>query len=70
MCNNTVSYWLPHGYDYKEYEVKCGNTDPYGGRALCEECEKNSSALAEHNRIIKNSEADNAWLKSAGWGEM
>jgi hypothetical protein len=27
MCNNKVSYYIPRGYDYREFFVKCGNTD-------------------------------------------
>jgi hypothetical protein len=39
MCNNKVSYYIPRGYDYREFFVKCGNTDPHGGRAVCNDCE-------------------------------
>lgn len=69
MCDNTVSYFIARGFSHKEVFVKCGNTDPYGDRALCESCENDSVARAEHNRILVNAEADNAWLSSAGYGE-
>ena len=70
MCMNQVSYFIARGYSHKEIFVRCGNTDPYGGRAQCEKCENSRSARAEHERIMQNSDDDNAWLASAGWGEM
>lgn len=70
MCQNKVIYFIARGYSHKEVEVQCGTTDPYGDRALCEKCENNAAARAAHDRIMANSEADNAWLASAGWGEM
>ena len=53
MCDNQVSFYVPRGYDYREVFVKCGTTDPHGGRAICQAC----------------SEADTASARSAGWGE-
>ena len=38
MCDNKVSYYVPKGYDYREIFIKCGLTDPYGNRAICEDC--------------------------------
>lgn len=70
MCDNKVSYFVASGFSHKEVFVKCGNTDVYGGRAQCDDCQNNAAARAEHDRIMANSEADNAWLKSAGWGEI
>ena len=34
QCKNKVSYYVPHGYDYRESLVPCGDTDPHGGRAV------------------------------------
>ena len=70
MCDNKVSYYVPRGYDYKETFVKCGNTDPQGSRAICETCEANMIIREAIERHEENMAADNAWLKSAGWGEM
>jgi hypothetical protein len=42
MCNNKVSYYIPRGYDYREFFVKCGNTDPHGGRAVCDTARPNT----------------------------
>lgn len=70
MCDNHRIYFIDRGWETREVPVKCGNTDPYGGRAICEACEANPSKLAEHERILAQAEADNAWLRSAGWGEI
>ena len=70
MCDNTKTYYVDKGLSYVEVQVQCGTTDPYGSRALCERCESDPRALREHLDIIENEEADNAWLRSAGWGEM
>ena len=69
-CENKVSYHVPKGYDYKEVFVKCGNTDPDGNRAICEECASNPVIMRGIRQHEENVAADNAWLKSAGWGEM
>lgn len=70
MCTNQVTYFVVRGYSHKEVQVQCGTTDPYGGRAQCDSCQKSKAAREQHERIMANSEADNAWLKSAGWGEI
>lgn len=68
-CENTVPYFVARGLSHKEVAVRCGTTDPYGGCALCDECHRNKATREEHERILDNAEADNAWLRSAGWGE-
>jgi hypothetical protein len=72
-CDNKVSYWIAsssyRGYSHREYIVTCGKTDPYGDRAICESCSNDPSimkAIQDHEDLI---EADNAWLRSSGWGE-
>jgi hypothetical protein len=70
MCENKVSFYVPCGYDYKEVESKCGNTDPDGSRTICDDCANDPRGMAEIERQERNAEADNAWLRSAGWGEM
>ena len=69
-CENKVSYHVPRGYDYREVFVKCGNTDPHGSRAICDKCASNPIIMSGINAHEANVAADNAWLKSAGWGEM
>ena len=69
-CENKVSYHVPRGYDYREVFVKCGNTDPHGNRAICEKCASSSVIMRGIRQHEENVAADNAWLKSAGWGEM
>jgi len=69
-CSNLVSYYVPRGYDYREVAVRCGRTDPHGGRAICDTCQGNASKMQEISRQEDDAAADNAWLKSAGWGEI
>ena len=69
-CENKVSNYVPQGYDNKEVFVKCGNTNWFGNRAICDKCGSNPvilKSIVQHETIVA---ADNAWLKSAGWGEM
>ena len=66
MCTKKISYFVPKGYDYREVFVKCGNTNPFGGQALCNKCIDDPAIKQQQ----ENADADNAWLKSAGWGEM
>lgn len=66
MCEERISYWIPKGYDYAEVKVQCGRTDPHGGVALCEDHVHDEGVRAH----LASVEADNAWLKSAGWGEI
>ena len=76
MCDNQVSYYIPKlrktialGYDYREVFVKCGNTDYHGERAICDTCHKNPIIMQRIKNQEANIAADNAWAKSAGWGE-
>jgi len=64
MCDNIVYQYVPCGYDYREVESKCGTTGIHGELLLCDKCEHT------RERREANSDADNAWLRSAGWGEM
>jgi hypothetical protein len=66
MCTKKISYFVPKGYDYREVFVKCGNTNPFGGQALCNKCIDDPAIKQQQ----ENADADNAWLRSAGWGEM
>lgn len=69
-CKNEVSFYVPRGYDYREVKIKCGNTDPHGGRTICEKCEKDPAEMERIRQHEKNVDADNAWARSAGWGEF
>ena len=44
-CENKVSFYVLRGYDYSEVFVKCGNTNPHGTRAICEECSSNVNKM-------------------------
>jgi hypothetical protein len=69
MCDNQVSYYIPKGYDYREVFVKCGNTDYHGERAICDTCSQDPQTMQHIKNQEANIAADNAWAKSAGWGE-
>ena len=58
MCENTVSYYVPKGYDYKEVFGVCGQTGYDGQRLVCYDC--------SNDFWLK---WDNAWARSAGRGE-
>ena len=68
-CNNFEIYYRPKGWDYVETKTKCGNTKVDGTRAICDECREDRRKMAEIERQERNIKADNAWAKSAGWGE-
>ena len=68
-CNNFETYHRPKGWDYVETKTKCGNTKVDGSRAICAECRSDRDRMAEIDRQEENIEADNAWARSAGWGE-
>ena len=69
MCDNKIELYAPRGYDYVAYDIKCGNTDHNGQRAICGVCADDPNAMSEIKRHEANVEADNAWARSAGWGE-
>ena len=76
-CENKVTFYVAQGRDYgqggtdyRATEVPCGNTDPWGDRAICGSCANNKSKMAEIKIQDNNTAADNAWLRSAGQGEM
>lgn len=64
MCDNVVYQYVEHGFGHREVESKCGTTGIHGELLLCDSCEHT------RERREANSNADNAWLRSAGWGEM
>ena len=69
-CSNPVSYYIPRGYSYVERSIPCGSTDHRGDRAISETCE-NSPAIMQGIRAHEDAmDADNDWLRSAGWGEL
>ena len=54
MCDNHVTYYYPKGFDYIEVKAKCGNTNPYGGLALCEDCEHERTAREARTTYCKD----------------
>lgn len=69
MCNNRVLYHVPRGHDFRQFTVKCGNTDPFGGRAICEECLEDKDTMSAIERIERQIAYDNNASRSAGWGD-
>lgn len=69
-CTNKVSYWVPRGFDYRETFVRCGSTDPYGDRAVCEHCAADAETMRHIEAIEADIKADNAAARSAGWGDF
>ena len=70
ICNNEVSYFTGDMPNYTERLVKCGTTDPFGERCICDECRSNPAIMKSIRDHQANVRADNQWLRSAGWGEM
>jgi len=70
ICDNLVSYYVPRGYDYREVLTKCGDTDIHGAEALCDDCAADPRIRADHERRARLTAEDNAWARSAGWGEF
>ena len=60
MCENTVTYYVPSGYDYKEVVGKCGNTGYDGERLICDDCANDPRKMAEIERQEADIAADNA----------
>ena len=69
-CENYEVYYIPKRWDYVETKTKCGNTKIDGSRAVCDECANDAETMARIERDEANIEADNAWARSAGWGEF
>jgi len=70
ICNNEVSYFTGDMPNYTERLVKCGTTDPYGERCICDKCRSNPAIMKSIRDHQKSVDADNQWLRSANWGEM
>mgnify|MGYP003651750376 CR=1 FL=1 len=73
MCNNKVIFHVPFGRflaSVRETRVPCGQSDPWGGRAICDTCASDPVVMRSIRQHEENIAADNAALRSAGWGEM
>lgn len=55
-CGTKLKVWVPSGWDYKEVEVKCGNTRPDGLPYLCEKCEKKHANTNWYEEAALNGE--------------
>ena len=69
-CTNEVEYSIPTAYHYRQVKTRCGNTNYYGERTICDKCRRNASKMESWRIQEANNKADNQWLKSAGWGKM
>ena len=70
MCQNTTSYFAVYRGRTVEVEIQCGNIDQYGRRCLCDVCDSLPHKREEQRVLEQKHGADNAWLRSAGWGEL
>ena len=66
---NKVEFFIPPAYTRQVF-VPCGNTDPWGGRAICNDCSTNRAEMERIRRHEANIKADNEAARSAGWGEF
>lgn len=69
MCNGYAVYYVPRGYSHREVRVACGTTDPYGDRAVCDDCLNNAAEMAKIDAAEEIIAADNAASRAAGWGD-
>lgn len=69
-CPNKCLYHVPRGFSYRAVYVRCGLTDPFGGRAVCHECSRDPAKAADIAQHEANIKADNEAAASAGWGEF
>lgn len=70
MCKGMVSFLVPRGADYRAVEIKCGRTDPFGDRAICDTCARDPRVMAGISLHESSIRVDNAWASSAGHGEF
>ena len=72
-CNNEASYFVEKVYDYKEIKTRCGSTTYQRGNVVtvfCDECAADEEKMLAHELRVRLADEDNAWLASAGWGEI
>ena len=65
MCDNKVTYYVQSGYDYRETYVKCGLTDSYGDRAICDDCASDRDTMRDINNHEENIAYDE-WVMNGG----
>ena len=71
MSCKPVDVVVPRGcYDTRIIQMKCGETNHHGMRVTCDSCLNNEESMREIDRQEANASADNAWNRSAGWGEI
>jgi len=71
-CKNEGFYFVPRGYSYRKIKARCGSTAYNNGvfTVFCKDCQNDKKKQAEHKRQLELSKEDNAWLASAGYGEI
>ena len=63
-CEEKVIYHIERGMmRFVEVPVSCGNTDPYGGVALCEKCEHKRRGIMDRSNYINS-------LAPSNWGDF
>ena len=69
MCDNKVTFYVARGYGHAEVSVKCGNTDPYGGTAVCPTCASNPHVMRGIRNREENAAYDEWVLNGNDWEE-
>ena len=66
MCNNTMEVYVPHGWDYKEVTVKCGNTNTQGGTYQCPSCEEEGPPwwMCPHGKDVSERQCDRCEMEA------
>mgnify|MGYP003641834011 CR=1 FL=1 len=72
MCDNKVSFQVPRGYDFSEVVRKCGDTDPFGGTAVCPTCARDPHVMQGIRNREENAEHDEwvlGYREGEEWGD-
>jgi len=68
-CQNKATFHVQRGYSFREIEIQCGRTDPWGGRATCDSCFDNQVEMERINAAEANIKADNETSRASGHGD-
>tara|TARA_B100000212_G_C27359251_1_gene527417 strand:+ start:671 stop:895 length:225 start_codon:yes stop_codon:yes gene_type:complete len=72
-CDNEATYFVERGFGFKEITTRCGSTTNQRGHVVtvfCDKCEADEQKMLAHEQRVRLADEDNAWLASAGWGEI
>jgi hypothetical protein len=55
-CGAKLKVMVPRGWDWKEVEVRCGNTSPEGFPYLCDDCAERLADVDWKHEALMNGE--------------